>query len=390
MKFATDLTKGILGSADSAELWTKSIAKIPNSVLTKPNVRILVVACGHGTEAVILARRMLALGVSKAQVNKSIWLIDKYQVFTNHAKLVYGFKNVITEDYLKWNSDMKFNVIVGNPPFQDSDSGNEKSNLYVEFARKSIEQHLANDGHIIFLTPKTMLRKTKRYFSLVGQSGLKSVDFTANDYFNVGVDIVSWHVNKGKNFNQVTVTNKDQSVTSIPAGEEIADANELWLYRLVENMKNNPDKAFSYNNIGPTRSKVKTKEYCYQLKQNLAKNSVVYSKREPYHHGKKKLLISVSLGYNKDNVVVDTADYAEAYVCMDITKVTKVQYNNIMSFLFNDTFVALVAKYRLIYKTGFANILVYLPKFDINKSWTDKDIIKFFGLTKDDVKKLNA
>ena len=153
MKFATDLSKGILGSADSAELSTSSIAQIPDDVLTKPNVCILVLACGHGTEAVIIARRMLALGVNKSQVNQAIWLIDKYRVFTNHAKLVYGFKNVITEDYLNWKSNMKFNVIVGNPPFQDSDSGNEKSNLYVEFARKSIEQHLADDGHIIFLTP---------------------------------------------------------------------------------------------------------------------------------------------------------------------------------------------------------------------------------------------
>lgn len=390
MKFATDLSKGILGSADSAELWTSSIAQIPDDVLTNPNVRILIVACGHGTEAVIIARRMLELGVSEEQVNQSIWLIDKYRVFTNHAKLVYGFKNVITEDYLNWKSNMKFNVIVGNPPFQDSDSGNEKSNLYVEFARKSIEQHLADDGHIIFLTPKTMLRKTKRYFSLVGQPGLTSVDFTANDHFNVGVDIVSWHLQKGKNFSQVTVTNKDKTVTTIPAGEEIADAEELWLYRLVENMKNTPDKAFSYNNIGPQRSTTKTKEYCYKLKQNLAKKSVVYSKREPYFYGKKKLLVSISLGYNQDNIVVDTADYAEAYVCMDLTRVTPAQYDNIMSFLFNELFVALVAKYRFIYKTGFANILVYLPKFDINKLYSTKDIKKFFKLTSADVKKLYA
>jgi len=61
-----------------------------------------------------------------------------------------------------------------------------------------------------------------------------------------------------------------------------------------------------------------------------------------------------------------------------------------MSFLFNELFVALVAKYRLIYKTGFANILVYLPKFDINKSYSTKDIKKFFKLTTAEVKKLYA
>ena len=75
---------------------------------------------------------------------------------------------------------------------------------------------------------------------------------------------------------------------------------------------------------------------------------------------------------------------------MDLSNVTDVQYNNILSFLFNKVFVALVAKYRVIYKTGFANVLVYLPVFDINKSYTDADVEAFFNLTADDLEKLYA
>jgi hypothetical protein len=150
MKFATDLNKGILGSPDSTELWQEITGRIPDKVLLKPKVRILVVACGHCTEAVILARRMMALGVSKKAVQDSIWLIDKYQVFTNPAKNVFGFKNVVTADFLEWNAPMRFDVLVGNPPFQQPGS---KNTIYQHFYNKALD--IADI--VALVTPKNMM-----------------------------------------------------------------------------------------------------------------------------------------------------------------------------------------------------------------------------------------
>ena len=148
MKFATDMTKGILGAPDSTVLWTDIISQIPDAVLLKPGVRILNVAAGHGTEALILAKRMLSLGVSKEQVNESIYLIDKYRVFTNYLKNSYGFKNVITADFLELETDMKFDVVVGNPPYQG------KAALHQQFFNKSIEL-LCDEGYLAFIQPAT-------------------------------------------------------------------------------------------------------------------------------------------------------------------------------------------------------------------------------------------
>lgn len=339
-----------------------------------------------------IENRKRAAGKTEQEIRDTVFGMEEnilrrdYAVNRNKLVGTYEVGSFLNKDF----KDMKFDIIVGNPPYQDDESGNEKSNLYVEFSRKAIESCLKDDGTILFLTPKTLLRKTKRYFSLIGHAGLRAVDFTASSHFNVGVDIVAWELQKGKTFDHVEVKNKDLSITYVDNNDEIADTTDIWLYRLVENMKNNPNKAFKYNNIGPTRSKVKTAEYSYELKQNIKKQSVVYSKKEPYYYGKKKLLISISKGYSIDNCLIDTADYAEAFVCMDLTGVTDVQYNNILSFLFNRVFVALVEKYRIIYKTGFANILVYLPVFNIDKSYTDADVESFFNLTEDDLEKLYA
>jgi hypothetical protein len=153
MKFVTDLNKGILGSPDKPEMWIDIISNIPDSVLKRPNVRILIVACGHATEAVVLARRMVALGVNKKSVNESIWLIDKYQVFTHEAKLVRGFKNVVTEDFLKWNPNMRFDAIVGNPPYQDPTGQNT---LYPKFYAKAVDL-IKPDGYIAMITPPAII-----------------------------------------------------------------------------------------------------------------------------------------------------------------------------------------------------------------------------------------
>ena len=89
MKFVTDLSKGVLGQADSIVMWNDIISNIPDSVLLKPNARILCVACGQGTPAIVLARRMMALGISKEAVNDSLILLDKYIHFTNFVKSNY-------------------------------------------------------------------------------------------------------------------------------------------------------------------------------------------------------------------------------------------------------------------------------------------------------------
>lgn len=134
MRHVVDLSKGVLGQGDSPEMWTEIISHIPDAVLTKPGVRILVVACGHCTEAKIIAERMIALGVSKKNVNESMYLIDKYSMFTNPAKVVYGFKNVITGDFLTWETDMKFDAVVGNPPYSEG-----SKLLYRYFFEKALE-----------------------------------------------------------------------------------------------------------------------------------------------------------------------------------------------------------------------------------------------------------
>jgi len=180
MKFAVDLSKGVLGNADSTELWTDIISHIPDSVLLTPNVRILSVACGHCTEAVIIAKRMLALGISKETVRNSVWLIDKYRVFTNQAKSTHGFTNVITADFMEWEIDMKFDVIVGNPPYQRTDNKAKRWTLWEEFIKKS----LGIADIVAMVVPQSLTSPNASFESIKDKCAVLNIN--VSKYFNVG------------------------------------------------------------------------------------------------------------------------------------------------------------------------------------------------------------
>jgi len=141
MNFASLPHLGILGQPDPEELWSEMLDHID----IRPNMKFLNVAAGHGTEAKLLAKRLVASGYyTKEQAIDSIYLIDKYLQFTNPLKRM-GFKNVIQEDFLTWNTDMKFDVVLGNPPY------GKNANLAIKFLNKS--RYLSDN--IAFIVPQT-------------------------------------------------------------------------------------------------------------------------------------------------------------------------------------------------------------------------------------------
>ena len=379
MKFAVDLSKGILGSEDPVNIWTDIIGYIPDSILLKPNVRILVVACGHCTEAVIIAKRMIALGISKEQVCDSIWLIDKYNVFTNHAKLVYGFRHVITEDFLEWNPDMKFDAIVGNPPYQDGTKKGQQNKIYNQMSKKALEL-LTPTGVMAFITPSSVCKKSKR-FSIIENKNLTSVNFTPNLHFNVGVNICYWIIDKSKESTTCSVTSINGTVVDYPRGSIIYDHGVydeliMKIKTAIKGFSSNPDtRMFLRNNPGPTKSDTKIKKFVYPLYQNNQTDITCYVKRKPYNFGKTKLVLSMTKALKSEMIIISNKDFDDSHVAVCVEN--EAQIENIKSFIFSDYFINLSNQWKLIDGYGFNESLKYLPMFDKDVKWNNDSVKEF-------------
>jgi Eco57I restriction-modification methylase len=201
MRFVTDLSKGILGRPDSVELWERIVNQIPAAVLMKPDVTILNVAFGHGTEADVLVKRMVSLGRSPEGARAAIRLVDKYTTFVNFARL-RGYTKVDKADFQKWAEEykgMKFDIVIGNPPYQGEDQANAK--LWKDFLVLA-GKLTKDDGFICFVIPSSWAKPVEgkalaanaAINDLMFNHKILEVSFDGSKYFpSVGIDI-SWFV----------------------------------------------------------------------------------------------------------------------------------------------------------------------------------------------------
>jgi len=117
------------------------------------------------------------------------WLLKYKQINTKI--------NIITvQELMKGELDnMKFDYIVGNPPYQANNSKSDAGSLYVDITKKALTL-LKPNGIIDFITPTTIAQTKKDSFTLQGMKCLKILDYSTDKYFNVGIKICRWKIDK--------------------------------------------------------------------------------------------------------------------------------------------------------------------------------------------------
>lgn len=374
----------------SPKLVDEMLDELPNS-LWKKGVRFLDPCCGRGTFLLKIIDRLLPYHSPKRIAKMIIGIdISEYCVYTTKKLIAQKLKvpasllinTVIEHNFLEWNTDMKFDVIVGNPPYQDGSSGGGQDKIYNSFCKNSLDL-LSESGCMAFITPSTVCKKSKR-FSLINLAGLTTVDFSTDSYFNVGINICSWTVNRSVETGTIEVTNKDKSKYKHVPGTPIYDysvvnKNFTLMYDTLKSLMDSPDKRmFNENNFGDAVSKIKTKGYndiLYSVNKNKENVIYGYSKRTPFFKGKKKIIIPMTKTLNEESVFVDTADYYQAYLCIGIEN--KKEADNIKSFIFSAYFTEHARQWRELDGYGYNYALKYLPPFDKTKSWTNATVKKF-------------
>ena len=273
--------------------------------------------------------------------------------------------------------DMQFDYIVGNPPYQDGKKKHGRNKIYTQISDKCINL-LNTDGIIKFITPSTLLRKSSRNFDIVNNEFLNKVDFSINNEFNIGVEIVEWTIDKSKKCKFVEVIHNDKTVTNIKIGDNIYEKSKNHDFlELFDSMKefcsSIENRMFKNNNYGSGISKNQDSIWKYEI--HKLKGPSIFVKKPPYFYKKQKWIYCNTLANKRSNILKTIDDFYVNWFAVDATDE---EFENINSFVFSEYFVNLVKLYRSEFNTGFDYIIKYCPKFDKSKSWTNEEVQSFF------------
>jgi len=308
------------------------------------------------------------------------------EIFDYHKQYLksLGFEVVDYKDLCNIEKDFKmqgkeFHVAIGNPPYQDGTKDGGQNKIYTFICKKLLEI-LSPDGSITLVTPESLLKNSSRY-SIIGEHGLKLVNYNVNKYFNVGVGICSWTIDR--TYTGDVKVMYDDVIDYQPQNNAIVkyskvDKDFVTLYYKLKELTDKPSKRmFCQNNFGKSSVKVKDAVHTnalYKLNKGVPLLTY-YTKNTPYFFGELKFSIAMTKMITEEASIVSDLDFDVGYMCIKVNNETEV--NNIKSFIFSEYFLEHTRKWKELDGYGFAYALKYLPPFDISKSWTNNEVKEF-------------
>jgi hypothetical protein len=380
-KWKADPSKGEVFTP--SELVREMLDKIPTSVWENPNSMFLDPCMGKGTFLIEIVTRLINIyGYSKEDAISRVYGYDTCVKYVNHLKRG-GLTNIFHKDFLNTDFNMKFDVIVGNPPYQDSGKTQGKnSSLWTKFIITS-NGLIKENGYISFIVPISWIAPSESQ-----KNELKDVFFKNNlvylnteckNFFNVGSTFSYFIIKKNNKYIQTNVNDSfyedirfnflpkkiNQTTLSIAKKIFFTDDNKLNFSSSLRNDKlvDGGEYFVWYGN---------TLKQSNSLGKNFDKLKVVVNKP----------------GYL--NPRFDNGNYNTSANNYWVEVNSESEGNNIISFFNSQIGKNLFEKLFKYSGYNSLGVLKSLPTVIKNHQWDTKKFIEIFNLNDDEIKELTC
>jgi len=172
----------------------KMIQELPDSIWKNPHLKWLEPTAGVGNFMMIIYLKLMkGLEIwepdeqkrSDYIIENMLFMIEINEENTKLCKHFFGEKsNVLTEDFLKSDVfQLHFDVIIGNPPFQDDIAGKKrigkKNKLYERILEKCLSI-LNSNGYLCFITPDNLFSGGSKIYKKVIEMNIITICFDKN------------------------------------------------------------------------------------------------------------------------------------------------------------------------------------------------------------------
>lgn len=295
---------------------------------------------------------------------------------------------------------MEFDVILTNPPFQDTVKRKKTPHkLWIDFTLVAFDKYLKPGGYYIQVSPSSFSSPSNKILRLMTQQRTLFLRFDNGHHFpEVGSSFSDYAIVKAQN-------NKSKTLVSSHSGDFDFRLDDKVFYlpnnmspmalkvhgKIMFNMSPKFDVKWDYvvcHNIrrfgdNPTLSMTRSRSHKYPVFHT--NKSVWWSSVEQNWATEPKVMWTRS-GYTKP--FYDDGKMGGTDMAYYVKVANSMEGSNLAAILNS-------AVFRYIFKTakwsGFGNELVFrnLPLVDISRQWTDSDLFSHFKLTAQEVRHIN-
>ena len=196
------------------------IDKLPKEVFESETTTFLDPCFGTGSFLMAIGIRLKKYGHSTENINSRLFGFEVDSRMFNETKRKFRSISIIKQDFLNADINMKFDVIVGNPPYQDSNKTSGKnSSLWTKFIIKA-DNLLNKDGYLLYITPLSWIAPTsaqkKQLKSVFTENNLIYLDTSCKKYFNVGSTFSYYLIKKDSNYTSTNINGELHENLKIP------------------------------------------------------------------------------------------------------------------------------------------------------------------------------
>jgi hypothetical protein len=304
--------------------------------------------------------------------------IDKVTPVVYYVAKYYGCKVFDIEDL----EDMKFDVVLGNPPYQDSNNKAKNNKLWHKFVMQDLP--VRENGYVAFVNPVSMFsyigiseKILKKYTSEYSMIHVTTHDtLPKNPFSSVNVSTCHW-IAKKCDYNGSTMYNG--KIVDLRDRNSILSAEEMLRNGILEKVSSHAKMLrFCGQEIKPNDNG--KFEYLVSGQKKIKSSTV------PNDVGVLKYVVSFSSSYKTQFTTRENIAGFNRYIILD----SPTQEEQIRSFMLSKLMIYYALNYR---KTaGFTPAVKnnMIPDLRRQSNWTDKELYKFFGLTAEEIKAIES
>jgi len=391
------------------ELVEEMLDTLPKEVWSNPNLKWLDPANGVGPFPCVIILRLME-GLAEWQPDEE--LLYKYIVeemlyvcelqpinmflylFTIDSRNIYD-TNIYCGSFLDPNFDFhmkhvwnieKFDIIVGNPPYQGFNiKGSKQPKNHSSWTKFVEKAPLILKNYLLFVTPDSWRSISSKIFLLFKKNSLLFVDTNniAKYFKGVNSTFGVFLFKMGKTEDLVLINGTKHNIDDITY---IPNEGDLSLSIHKKTVMSKNDK---YEFLCDTTSNHSSSSKQYLSKEKTDKNiyevyhtnaQTLWSEKMSKNHNDKKVYFTISGYFNpKYGENISTSEICQ-YFLVDNEEAGLNLINILNSKLYK--FLVNTAKW-----SGYLNkdIIRGLPKLDIHKIWTDEEIYSVFNLSQEEV-----